>query len=297
MLRSLGLALLSLGLLVAPAARAGGVVERVARSGELRLIGPADRPPMIAVDAQGRPQGYGVEVAERIAALLSEAVGRPVRLRYETVADAAPLAQRLGEGGADLACGLPFTWARDLTVDFSVPIGISGLRLLAPTGRFDGSPAGLAGRRIGVVRDSLAESDLRGTQPAAKLVTFSTLAAAVEGLAGGQVDGVVGDSVVLAGLARERGLKGLALTPEQPYERYAVACALPQNDSAFRDLVNRAIVGLQQAYVQGEPKTVATVNRWLGPGSALDLPPEVIRTVFDALLLGVEALRPVPGDR
>lgn len=297
MLRSLGLALLSLGLLVAPAARAGGVVERVARSGELRLIGPADRPPMIAVDAQGRPQGYGVEVAERIAALLSEAVGRPVRLRYETVADAAPLAQRLGEGGADLACGLPFTWARDLTVDFSVPIGISGLRLLAPTGRFDGSPAGLAGRRIGVVRDSLAESDLRGTQPAAKLVTFSTLAAAVEGLAGGQVDGVVGDSVVLAGLARERGLKGLALTPEQPYERYAVACALPQNDSAFRDLVNRAIVGLQQAYVQGEPKTVATVNRWLGPGSALDLPPEVIRTVFDALLLGVEALRPVSGDR
>ena len=297
MLRSLGLALLSLGLLVAPAARAGGVVERVARSGELRLIGPADRPPMIAVDAQGRPQGYGVEVAERIAALLSEAVGRPVRLRYETVADAAPLAQRLGEGGADLACGLPFTWARDLTVDFSVPIGISGLRLLAPTGRFDGSPAGLAGRRIGVVRDSLAESDLRGTQPAAKLVTFSTLAAAVEGLAGGRLDGVVGDSVVLAGLARERGLNGLALTPEQPYERYAVACALPQNDSAFRDLVNRAIVGLQQAYVQGEPKTVATVNRWLGPGSALDLPPEVIRTVFDALLLGVEALRPVPGDR
>jgi polar amino acid transport system substrate-binding protein len=297
MLRSLGLALLSLGLLVAPAARAGGVVERVARSGELRLIGPADRPPMIAVDAQGRPQGYGVEVAERIAALLSEAVGRPVRLRYETVADAAPLAQRLGEGGADLACGLPFTWARDLTVDFSVPIGISGLRVLAPTGRFDGSPAGLAGRRIGVVRDSLAESDLRGTQPAAKLVTFSTLAAAVEGLAGGRLDGVVGDSVVLAGLARERGLKGLALTPEQPYERYAVACALPQNDSAFRDLVNRAIVGLQQAYVQGEPKTVATVNRWLGPGSALDLPPEVIRTVFDALLLGVEALRPVPGDR
>jgi polar amino acid transport system substrate-binding protein len=297
MLRSLGLALLSLGLLVAPAARAGGVVERVARSGELRLIGPADRPPMIAVDAQGRPQGYGVEVAERIAALLSEAVGRPVRLRYETVADAAPLAQRLGEGGADLACGLPFTWARDLTVDFSVPIGISGLRLLAPTGRFDGSPAGLAGRRIGVVRDSLAESDLRGTQPAAKLVTFSTLAAAVEGLAGGRLDGVVGDSVVLAGLARERGLKGLALTPEQPYERYAVACALPQNDSAFRDLVNRAIVGLQQAYVQGEPNTVATVNRWLGPGSALDLPPEVIRTVFDALLLGVEALRPVPGDR
>jgi polar amino acid transport system substrate-binding protein len=116
----------------------------------------------------------------------------------------------------------------------------------------------------------------------------------VEALASGQVEGVVGDSVVLAGLAGQRGLQGLALTPEQPYERYGVACALPQNDSAFRDLVNRAIVGLQQGYLQGEPAAVASVNRWLGPGSALDLPPAVIRTVFEALLLGVEALRPVP---
>jgi polar amino acid transport system substrate-binding protein len=293
-LGQLSLGLLTLGLLVAPAAQAAGVVERVARSGELRLIGPADRPPMITVNAQGQPEGFGIDIAERVAALLSEAVGRPVRLRFESVADAAPLAQRLGEGAADLACGLPFTWARDLTVDFSVPIGISGLRLLAPEGRFDGDPAGLAGRRIGVVRASLAETDLRGTQPSARLVPFNTLSAAVEALASGQVEGVVGDSVVLAGLAGQRGLQGLALTPEQPYERYGVACALPQNDSAFRDLVNRAIVGLQQGYLQGEPAAVASVNRWLGPGSALDLPPVVIRTVFEALLLGVEALRPVP---
>lgn len=291
------LALLSLGvgLAAAPAAHAQGVLERVARSGQLQLIGPADVPPMLSLDAQGRPEGYGVVVANRVAALLSQAVGKPVQLRYEAVAGAAQLAQRLGEGKAELACGVPFTWAREMVVDFTLPIGISGLRLLAPAGRFTGAPEALAGRRIGVVRDSLAETELRGMQPAAKSVPFADPKAALAALVAGQVDGVIGDSALLAGLVRQQRLSGLALTPEVPYERYAVACVVPENDSQFRDLVNRAITQLLQGYLDGEPQSVAEVDRWLGPGSALNLSQEKIRNVFDSLLMGVEALRPLPA--
>ena len=288
------LALLSLGLAAAPPAHAEGVIDRVARSGQLQLIGPADLPPMLSLDGQGRPQGYGVLVADRVAALLSQAVGKPVALRYEVVADAAQLAQRLAEGKADLACGLPFTWAREMTLDFTMPIGISGLRLLAPAGRFTGAPEDLAGRRIGVVRDSLAETELRGMQPAAQAVPFADLQSALTALSSGQVEGVIGDSALLAGLARQQRLSGLALTPDVPYERYAVSCAVPENDSTYRDLVNRAIAQLLQGYVDGEPSSVAAVNRWLGPGSALNLSPDRIRGVFDGLLMGVEALRPLP---
>jgi polar amino acid transport system substrate-binding protein len=289
------LALISLGLAAAPAAQAEPVIDRVARSGQLQLIGPADQPPLLSLDGQGRPQGYGVLVARRVAALLTQAVGRPVTLRFEAVADPALLAQRLGEGKADLACGLPFTWARDMTLDFTLPIGISGLRLLAPAGRFDGSPEGLAGRRIAVVRDSLAETELRGMQPAARAVPFDSLQAALTALSAAEVEGVIGDSSLLAGLRQQRGLRGLSLTPDEPYERYAVACAVPENDSAYRDLVNRAIAQLQQAYVDGDPETVAAIDRWLGPGSALNLSSDRIRGVFDALLMGVEALRPLPA--
>ena len=289
------LALFSLGLAAAPAAHAQGVLERVARSGQLQLIGPADVPPMLSLDAQGRPEGYGVVVANRVAALLSQAVGKPVQLRYEAVAGAAQLAQRLGEGKAELACGVPFTWAREMVVDFTLPIGISGLRLLAPAGRFTGAPEALAGRRIGVVRDSLAETELRGMQPAAKSVPFADPKAALAALVAGQVDGVIGDSALLAGLVRQQRLSGLALTPEVPYERYAVACVVPENDSQFRDLVNRAITQLLQGYLDGEPQSVAEVDRWLGPGSALNLSQEKIRNVFDSLLMGVEALRPLPA--
>lgn len=287
------LALLSLGLVAAPAVQAEGVLDRVARSGRLQLVGWTDQPPLLSLDQQARPQGYAVLVAERVAALLAEALGRPVQLAFSAVQEPAQLAERLGAGQADLACGVLVTWARENTLDFSLPIGVSGLRLLAPAGRFSGAPAALAGRRIGVVAGSLAETQLRGMQPAARVLTSSDLPAALQALRAGRVEGVLGDSTLLIALARQQGLTGLALTPADPYERYPVACAVPENDSAYRDLVNRAIAQLLQGYVDGEPQTVAAVNRWLGPGSALNLPPERIRGVFDGLLMGVEALRPV----
>ena len=279
----------------AAAPPAGGVLERIASSGQLRLIGPVDAPPLLHLDAQGQPQGYGAVVAQRIAALVAQALGKPVRVVYEPVNQAALLSQRLGEGKADLACALPFTWSHDEVLDFTMPIAVTGLRLMAPAGRIDGSSAGLAGRRIGVVRDSLGETQLRGMQPAAHVQPYPNLAAAMSALSAGKIEGVIGDSLVLQGLAQERKLQGLALTPAIALQRYAVACGVPENNSLFRSLANRAIAQLQQGYVDGNAADVAAVNRWLGPGSAVNLTREQIDSVFDALLLGVEPLRPVPA--
>jgi len=292
-----GIAALGLLALLAPVAqaRAEGVVDRVARTGQLVLIGDPAQPPLLSRDGQGQPQGYGVVVARRIAAELAAAVGRPVSLRFQPVTDPATLGQRIAQGKADLACGVPFSWERDMTVDFSLPIGLSGLRLLAPAGRFDGAPEALAGRAIGVVRDSLAETELRGMQPAARVVPFPTLAEAVTALLAARVEGVIGDSSLLAGLVNARGASGLALTPELPYERYAVACLVPENDSPFRNLANLAIARLLQDYLDGQPEAVAAVDRWLGPGSALKLPQDRIRAYFETVLLGVEAIRPLPA--
>jgi polar amino acid transport system substrate-binding protein len=78
-----------------------------------------------------------------------------------------------------------------------------------------------------------------------------------------------------------------------PYEAYAVSCVLAENDSAFRNVVNLAIARLLQGYLDGQPDTVTAVNRWLGPASALGLPESAIRASFEAVLLGVETIRPV----
>jgi polar amino acid transport system substrate-binding protein len=275
-------------------ARAEGVLERVARTGELVITGYPNLPPLLMVDAKTQPQGYAVVVAERIAAELAQAVGRPVKLRFAALASNATPAAVIASGKADLACGFPFSWEWDMQVDHSLAIGLSGLRLLAPVGRFDGSPAGLAGRSIGVVRASLGEGQLRGMQPRAKVVPFNDLPAAVKALQAGQVEGVIGDSAVLAGQVQSQSLKGLILTPELPYEVYAVSCLVPADSSTYRHLVNRAIVRLLQGYLERDPKAVAAVDRWLGVGAGIGIPQDRLDIIFGGVLLGVETIRLVP---
>lgn len=289
--------LLATSLAPASAARAEGVVQRVVRTGQLVLAGPADAPPLVSTDANGDAQGYAVAVARIVQARLEQVTGKPVKLRFEAVASNADLAGSVASGKADLACGVPFRWDQDASVDFTLPIGLSGLRLLAPSGRFDGSPAGLRGRRIGVVAGSLGQTQLQGMQPQAVSVPFATSAAAVSALVAGKVDGVIGDSLLLRSLARSQNAGNLVLTPEESYQHYAVSCVVPQNDSAFRDVVNLSIAGLMQSYLDGVAEAVALVHRWVGPDSNVAVPAETIRIYFENVMLGVEPIRPLrPGQ-
>ncbi|MFM7311813.1 MAG: extracellular substrate binding-like orphan protein GrrP [Cyanobium sp.] len=275
-------------------ARAETVVSRVARSGQLVVTGVPGNPPLLSLGSEGAPQGYAMAIIDQVGGELSRALGRPVKVRFLPAGSTTEASQAIASGKADLACGFPFSWDQDQQLDYSLPIGLSGLRLLAPTGRFDGSTAALRGRRIGVVRDSLAESELKGMQPAAVAVGFPTLAAAVSALSAGSLDGVIGDTLLLASLSRSQRAGGLSLTPEEPFERYAIACALPENDSAFRNLVNLAIARLLQGYLDGNPEAVSAIDRWVGPQSGLGVPSERIRAYFESVLLGVEAIRSGP---
>jgi polar amino acid transport system substrate-binding protein len=282
------------GLAAGQPARAEGLVARIARSGEVVMGAPTDLPPLIFRDAAGAWSGYAVDVGKAIAAELSGATGRPVQLRVQPVSDPRALFTGVADGSLTLVCGVPFTWEADALVDYSLPIAVSGLRLLAPAGRLDGSPASLRGRRIGVVKNSLAATELRGIQPEARAVEFTTLQEAVVALRAGRVEGVIGDSTLLVGMARSQGAQGLVLTPDQPYETYSIACMLPENDSSFRNLVNLAIARRIQGYVDGDPRTVAAVHRWVGPGGIREVPAEQLRGVFEMILSTVEQLRPLP---
>jgi polar amino acid transport system substrate-binding protein len=276
-------------------AGAADVMERIARSGELVLSGYGDLPPLLNAQSGRQPEGYAILVADRIAAELSRAVGRPVKVRFQPVPAGSNPIEAISTGKADLACGYPFSWEQDMRIDHSLPIGLSGLRLLAPAGRFDGSAEGLAGRPIGVVRRSVAEAELQGLQPKARAVQFDSLPAALTALQAGKVDGVIGDSIVLTGLAQSRGAKGLILTPELPYDVYGVTCLVPQNASAYRHQVNLAIARLLQEYLDGEAKTVTAINRILGPDSSIGIPQARLQLIFEGALIGVETIRIVPS--
>ena len=123
---------------------------------------------------------------------------------------------------------------------------------------------------------------------------FNDLVTAVTALQAGEVDGVIGDSIVLAGQVQSRGLQGLILTPELPYEVYGVSCLVPADASTYRHLVNLAIVRLLQGYLERDPQAVAAVDRWLGPGRGVGIPQARLDAIFEGVLIGVETIRLVP---
>jgi len=264
------------------------------RTGELVMVGTTDSPPLLSLDAKGEPVGYAIEVGRRIDNELNAQLGGKVQIRFVSVPNTAAMVQAVANGGAALACGVPFSWEREMVVDYSLPIGLSGLRVLTGSAALDGSPASLAGRRVATVSGSLGASAISTLQPAAKQVSFESLDAAVTALKQGKVDGVLGDSNVLAGLRKVRNLSTTRLVPDEPFATYGVGCIVPQNSSDFINVVNLAIAKQQAAYLEGKPDAVASIDPWVGPNGVLGIPVERIRTFFQSSLLSREALLLIP---
>lgn len=280
--------------LLPQAARAESVLEQAARTGQITMAGPVNVPPYAFLDSQKVLQGYSIDLAKLIAAEVSAYLGRSVQVQFQRQDDPIALFQGVSQGGIDFTCGVAFTWQREMFVDYSLPIGLSGIRLLSAKGA-DGSPASLAGSRIAVVKDSLGQTLLPQLNAKATPVVFPTLQAATDAFFAGKVKGVLGDSVLLANLVPPAKAASVALVPNQGYVRYGVSCIVPENNSTFRNLVSLAIARLQQGYLNDDPQATAVVNRWFGPGSAMALPPELIKAFFESVLISHEQIEnPAP---
>ncbi|MCP9889107.1 extracellular substrate binding-like orphan protein GrrP [Cyanobium sp. ATX 6A2] len=280
----------------AQAARAETVIERAARTGAITVGARADLSPYSFRNDRGELVGYGVDVAQLVAAEVSRYLGRPVRAEFEPVGDPDALFRQVSNGEIALSCGAQFTWEREMFVDFSIPFSLSGIRILTRAQGLSGTAESLAGKRIAVVPGSLGERAMRDLRPQAIRVAVPGLKDGLAALGSARVDGVAGDSILLAGAARSAGSQGLTLVPEDPLVRYAVGCMMPENNSTFRNLVNLAIAQMIQGYVIDDPASTATVNRWLGPGGVLELPPELIKAYFQTVLLNHEQIN-VPTTR
>ncbi|MFN9548217.1 MAG: extracellular substrate binding-like orphan protein GrrP [Cyanobacteriota bacterium] len=283
-------------LLTAASARAETVVERAARTGVITLGTRTNLIPYAYVDDKQQLVGVAVDVANRIAQEVSRHLQKPVRLEFRPVDSNDALYQLVSRGEVDLACGIPFTWQQEMVVDHSVPFSLSGIRLLTKGG-VQASPEALAGKRIGVIPGSLGEATIRALQPAAMRLPQKDLEMGVAGVIQGKLDGMAGDSILLAGALqpyakRFNATQVYELVPREPYGRYAVGCIVPENNSTFRNLADLAVVGLLQGYLEDDPASVAAVNRWFGPQGIVQLPSDMVRAYFEAVLLTHERLAP-----
>lgn len=292
MFKKLSIALLGLLVTISlpTVAKAETVIEKAARTGIITMGGRTDIIPYSYVNDKKELVGYSIDVASLIEKEVSLYLGKPVKVQFQTINEFSALFPQVANGEVDIACNTQFAWQREMFVDFSMPYGLSGIRLLTKKGSLKGTPESLVGKRIAVISNSLGESTMKIVQPKAILVTVAGVNEAIEQLVSGKVDAIAGDSVVLAGNIQRVSETDYELIPNDPYVRYAVGCMIPENNSTFRNLVNLAIAKMLQGYVIGDQKYTTMVNQWLGPQGILELPTELIKNYFQMVLLNYEQI-------
>jgi polar amino acid transport system substrate-binding protein len=275
-------ALLSLTLGVLQPAQAETVLERVSRTGRLNTVVLNGDLPYTTQQGNGYV-GLGMEFAKEIQKEVSEYTGKPVQLVPQPVNSINEGLAAIASGAVDLSCGAGFSWGRSMFVDYSLPFALTGTRLITPPGN-DGTPTALQGKTIGAVKNSLSAHAIEKTVTGGELALFENPAAALQALKNGEIQFLAGDSLWL--LANRAAVDPSGnVTPSVPYNRSAVGCVVPENNSGLLNLSNLAIAKLMQAYINDDPSALQRINQWVGPGSTVNLSQDVIKAYFTNVLL------------
>ena len=280
-LRQLCVAVVAAASTAATPALAETAVETVVRSGNLGVVVFGDDLPFIRKNGDSY-EGLAMDVADAVRQELEAFAGKPISVVPVPVSSVEAAKEALISGDAEMACGVAFTWERSLLVDYTLPFALGGVRLLAPAG-IDGTPGSLAGKKVGVVRDSYSAQVLKQGAPDAIYMTYSSPSEALAALRTGAVPILGGDSLWLKANQADNA-PSAGLVPLVPYGRAAIGCIIPENNSTLMNYSNIGIGKMLQGYVNDDAIVRERVNRWLGPGSALNLSPDLIEAFYATVL-------------
>ena len=251
-----------------------GVLDRIAEDGVMRAGTRASAAPFAHKTAAGEFAGFSVDLLGEFRTAAERSVGRPVTLELFEVTPADRL-QRVAQGELDIVCGITTpTWDREQLVDFSLPFFRDGTRVMVYRQRADRG-IDMGRLEVGVVEATTTVGIIEANLPTASLRVYPDMGAAMQGLEAGEVDGIANVGVVLLGLAeRTEPKRSVVLLPRtRSLATETLACVLPQDDSAWRDLVNRTLADMLA--VQGdnfESRYEGIYDRWFGRDGVLYYP-------------------------
>lgn len=259
--------------LLGMSASAETVFERVAKTGILNAGTRADAIPFGFRPGNGDLDGLSVDIMRQIANALEVKLGKPVELRLHEVTSSNRIEMVKG-ARVDIECGITTpTWDRETEVDFSIPFYENGTRVLALRGTAR-ELNDLNGKRIGVVRGSTTAQIVADTVREARIIEVASMEEGLTRLERGEIEGLSNLGLVLRARIESSPLKSKVLmlprTGALSFE--AIACMVPRDDSAWRDLVNHTLAGLLQGVDHYRGGFIELHDRWLGPGGAIYYP-------------------------
>jgi ABC-type amino acid transport substrate-binding protein len=224
----------------------GPTLKRIQDAKTITIGYRTDALPFSYVGSDKQPAGYSVELCKRVAA----SIGRQIKVQPLSVQWVATTSQNrldlVRTRKIDMECGsTTATLSRMEQVDFSSPIFVDTTGLLVRRAAGATSLAGLAGKKVAVIKGTTNEKALATAMKrqgvSANVVPMKNREEAVAALEAGSVDAFAGDKVLLHGLARK--VKDPAqygvLDEDLGFEPYAIA--LPHGDAGMRLAVNRAL--------------------------------------------------------
>ncbi len=246
------------------AAAVSPTLERIKTTGVVTFAYRDGAAPFSFKARNGRPQGYSVELCEKVAAAIGKTLALPaLKIEWRPV-DAASRLDAVTSGRADAECGTTtITLGRMEQVDYSVPIFVDGGSVIVQGKDHLARLVDLKGKRIAVIPGTTTEPALQKAlkviEVTAELVPVKTSAEGVALLLAGKADAFASDRVVLAGIKLAQPADELEImNSDFSFEPYGLV--LRRDDPDFRLAVNRALVGM---YKSGEIDAVYV--KWLAP--------------------------------
>lgn len=249
------------------------VLDRIQRTGIFNAGTRADVLPFGYRNKKGQLAGFAVDLLGEIHRQLEKRFGRSLKLQLYEVTPANRI-ELVNSATIDIECGVTTpTWTREAQVDFSIPFFGNGTRIMTLQSTAT-QLQDLQGKRIGVAAGATTAAILAEHVPEAIPVEVPDMATGFARFSKGELDGLANIGIVLRAMVEGSPLKSkVILLPRSGIFSYeTMACILPQNDSAWRDLVNYTLADLLAGVDEYRGAYMEIYERWFGPRGVVYFP-------------------------
>ena len=228
-------------------AQTEATLDKIQRTGVFKVAIREDAPPFGFSNANGKLQGYCLDLFALIEAKLTEQIPRntlSVKLYKSTVNNRFDL---VSSNIVDLECG-PNTIRSDVpeNVDFSTGFFVTGTQFLVrQSDRLD-LDDNLDNARLGVISNTTTEKTIAQRYPSAILRRYSGVTARTRGIEAvqqGKLDAMISDGILLRAEAQQQGLSTAEypLIPSIPLTCDRYGMIIQSDDPQWRDFINSVI--------------------------------------------------------
>ena len=230
----------------ASTARGESTLDKIQRTGVLKVAIRQDAAPFGYLDANDNLQGYCLDFFTILEKQLLEKLNRnslSVKLYKSTLNNRFELVSR---GIVDLECG-PNTIRSNISeVDFSNGFFQTGTQFLVKENNRIDLDGDLSNSRLGVIDNTSTAEFVAQRYPSATLRKYSGVTArtrGVEAVEQGKIDAMISDGILLRAEAQQQGLSSARypLIPDVPLTCDRYGMIIPVEDPKWQNFVNSVI--------------------------------------------------------